>query len=176
MVAERLAAVAIGVGLVAVALGIAVLVMAGLAGGVPGLDLGSTGTVLAGLAACLLGFGLVIRGVHLNATLETLANVRLLQEETHRARTQAAVHSHAVREPMPELRPVAQMAKPAAVPAVAPAAPAERAKVVASATVSQMPVPAQRATAQTDRKASKAEPIKGKPFQPHPIFMARPPR
>ncbi|PWJ21673.1 hypothetical protein [Jannaschia seohaensis] len=172
--AERMAAVAIFLGIGAVIAGMGLLGIGAMTGGLPGLpSLGWLGALLPGAVVALLGLSLVMRGMHLNATLDTLANIRLLQEETHRARTQAAVHSHAVREPLPELRTTSQMQMAQAASNPAPKVTAKVTSGPGSATVAHMP---KRASIQTEQRASKSAPIKGKPFQPHPIFMARPPK
>ncbi|TFL19278.1 hypothetical protein [Jannaschia formosa] len=192
VMAERMAAIATIIGTGGVIAGLGLVGLAVLTGGLPGLpEAGWLVGLAPGLVVALLGLGLVMRGVHLNATLDTLASIRLLQEETHRARTQAAVYSHAMREPMPPLRATAQMeaakpvAMPAAKPAVMPAAKPAPAMAAAGADagtaagsprVAQMTPPLKREPVQSTQRASKATPIKGKPFQPHPIFMARPPR
>ncbi|UWQ18235.1 hypothetical protein [Jannaschia sp. M317] len=41
---------------------------------------------------------------------------------------------------------------------------------------STVPGPAKRRVTPAISRASTSEPIKGKPFEPHPIFMARPPK
>jgi hypothetical protein len=137
--------------------------------------------MLPGIVLAVLGLGLVARGMALSLAVETIANVRLLREETHRARTQAAIHAHAVRdqprEPKPAVAPAAALASvgrpQGAISPAVPVTPKPRVKVVTSDT----PLPTiARPAAQQERKASKKAPITGKPFQPHPIFMARPPR
>jgi hypothetical protein len=182
MMAERMATTAVWVGSFAVLGGTGLLGLAVLGGGLPGA-LGTGGPWLQavpGGVTLMLGLGLVLRGMTLSLAAETLANVRLLQEETHRARTQAAVYAHARREPMGELRPStkadgsavgkSRQTDPSSTPAP------ERKPIVKIAT-SGAPLPTvARATAQQERKASQKSPIKGKPFEPHPIFMARPPR
>jgi hypothetical protein len=176
MMAERVAAIVIWTGATAMLCGLVLLAAAVMGEGPIGEAAAGPLSlrVLPGGVVVVLGLGLVLRGMTLNLAAETLANVRLLQEEMHRARTQAAVHAHARREPSSELVPSAEIRKPAASAALAngPVTPKPKVKVM---TAPPMPVAA-RPAAQPDRKASKAEPIRGKPFQPHPIFMARPPR
>lgn len=183
MMAERMAAAAVWIGAAAVLGGTALLALATIGGGLPGA-LGSEGPWLQavpGAIVLMLGFGLVLRGMTLGLAAETLANVRLLQEETHRARTQAAVYSHARREPMGELRPSTKADGSAVGKAnradATPPAPAAEPKPIVKVATSGTPLPTvARPAAQQERKASKKAPIVGKPFQPHPIFMARPPR
>jgi hypothetical protein len=181
LMGERVAVLAMWLGAIALVAGVASLggVLLGIEPAAP-LAPGPMGAALPGLVLAFLGLGLVLRGMTLSLAAETLANVRLLQEETHRARTQAAMNAHAVREPMTPLRPAARTSdapvhqKPKAsqgASAGPPLQPAARVKVVTS----DAPLPTvARPGLQPERKASQKAPITGKPFQPHPIFMSRP--
>ena len=145
----RLATIGMVVGSLAVAAG-ATLVLWSLArGALPGWSAGEGAALsramatLPGVVLCLVGLGLVLRSLHLRATLETLSAVRTLQQ--------------GLRQTVPLSR------EPIRAEATAPDAPAPARPPAAAVAVPEL-------------RASKANPIKGKPFTPHPIFMARPPR
>ncbi|MEO0862230.1 MAG: hypothetical protein AAFY65_16590 [Pseudomonadota bacterium] len=145
-------------GAIAMCMGLVVGSVAMISGHLPGLPAAET-TVAAHLWAgipgallVLFGAGLVLRGVDLRLSYRILAELRALdlQQQAHAART-------------PLVRTTASQSacQNPNVPTVTPQQP------------NPEPVTAHIPQRQVVR-ASRDAPIKGKPFQPHKIFMARP--
>ncbi|MGB3409023.1 MAG: hypothetical protein WBA67_16195 [Jannaschia sp.] len=138
----RFATVGICVGALSITGGLALVAIALIEGAAPAAS-GPEGIVAVAMATFpgvvlgVLGLGLVLRGMHMRLTLETL---QALRQASGQVRNRA------------------------------PAVPTDvRAELRA---VETDPAPSH----QSELRASKANPIKGKPFRPHPIFMARPPK
>lgn len=167
---NHLATAGIGLGAALAACGAAAFAVAPFTPmGLPEAIIGRMPGVVTGAILAALGVGLVLRGVSLRVALQTLAAVAAVRpvsipkEEAVLARWEP----RRVDPDDPAPQGDVHLAKPRTLPvssAVPPRSDVKDATAISS-----------RST-QTVTRASRDAPIKGKPFQPHPIFMTRPPR
>lgn len=143
----RLSGLAIGIGAAVSCAGAALTAIGIITGGLPGLGL-PEGTSL-GLWAAVPGF--LILGVGINTALRGMH-----MRATYLALSQIRALTPMRHTPAPAPRVMAQPTAPGVV---------------------RLPDEPQTQPRQPEEiRASRTNPIKGKPFQPHPIFMARPPK